>query len=71
MKELKMATHVEERDDPEEQSREVQRGFLLSPVSMKKANGHLGAVPASSPMGIDWPHYARAKSRILARKLPM
>lgn len=63
-----MATlvEVERRDDPEEQSREVQ---LLSPVSMKKAHGHLDAVPARSPMGIDWPHCARAKSRILARKL--
>lgn len=68
-----METLVEEerRDDPEEQSREVQRESLLSPVSMKKAHGHLGAVPASSPMGIDWPHYARAESGILARKLSM
>lgn len=46
-----METLVEEerRDDPEE----VQRETLLSPDSMKKAHGHLGAVPASSPMGID------------------
>ena len=68
-----MATLVEEerRDDPEEQSREIQRGFLLSPVSIKKVRGHLGAVPASSPTGIDLPHCARTKSRILARKLSM